>query len=331
MTNKYLLGLTALLGSIAIHLAITYLWPQMTVQQVPSASPQAPSVPMLARSFSDLVDSNTQAKPVQNTALKPTPISQSVKTKPIKLETVKPVAATGQPLQATNTSKSVTKPLPTTSTKATTKPASIITAITPPPAPLVLPKPVAKTVAAAVEITPQATTTAISKPVSQAINKPKNQPVTPSPVASPVPDKAKILAPSPMPKAHTIPVTAATKLPSDTSVKEPTKAKDDAGEQAITQPARTAVPEVSEEAKGYAKIVYQHIASKPQRKVRGKGTVTIDFKLHTDGSLAYAKISKSSGRARVDKAALNHVKRAAPFPAPPAQAGLTFTLPISIR
>ena len=329
MTNKYLLGLAAILGSIAIHLALTYLWPQTTVQQVPAASPQAPSVAMLARSFSDLVDSNTQVKPVQNAVLKPTAISQRVKPKPIKIETVKPVTPTIQPLQASNAK--VTKPLPTAPTKTTAKPASITKAVTLPATPVPLPKPEVKAVAAVVEITPQATTTTVSKPLSQPVSKPKSQPVTPSPVVSPMQDNAKTLAPSPTPKEQTIPVTTATKLPSNPSAKEPIKATDDAGEQEHTQPARSAVPEVSKEAKGYAKIVYQHIASKPQRKVRGRGTVTIEFKLTTNGSIAYAKVVKSSGRTRVDKAGLNHVKRSAPFPTPPSQASLTFTLPISIR
>lgn len=91
------------------------------------------------------------------------------------------------------------------------------------------------------------------------------------------------------------------------------------------------MPETSEAAKGYPKLVYQHIASRRQPKVRGKGTVTIAFTLNQDGSIAYAKVAKSSGRKRIDKAALNHVKRAAPFPRPPAEATLNFVLPISIR
>jgi protein TonB len=284
---------------------------------------------MLARSFSDLVDSNTRAKAVENTVIKPTPISQSVKAKPINAAAIKLVAPTNQARQTATTK--VSKPLPTPPTKATSKPTTITRAVTPKPTPVTLPKPVVKKAAAIVEITPQATTTAAAMPPSPPVSKLKSQSVTPTPIVTPMPVTAEVLTPNAKPIKQTIAVKAVTKLSASTSAKQAIKATDEAGEQAITQPARAAVPEVSEEAKGYAKIVYQHIASKPQRKVRGKGTVTIEFKLNTDGSIAYAKIIKSSGRTRVDKAALNHVKRAAPFPKPPAHAGLSFTLPVSIR
>lgn len=61
--------------------------------------------------------------------------------------------------------------------------------------------------------------------------------------------------------------------------------------------------------------------------VRGKGSVTVTFRIARNGGLAALGIARSSGNARLDKAALDLVRRAAPFPAPPAGARTSYRLP----
>jgi protein TonB len=65
-----------------------------------------------------------------------------------------------------------------------------------------------------------------------------------------------------------------------------------------------------------------------------RGTTRVSFGLTTTGDLKYAEVSKSSGRADLDKAALAAVRRAAPFGQPPVGASdkqLRFTIPFYFR
>ena len=49
----------------------------------------------------------------------------------------------------------------------------------------------------------------------------------------------------------------------------------------------------------------------------GRGTVLVSFTVAPDGGLAGVKVARSSGNAELDQIALDHIRRAAPFPVPP--------------
>lgn len=57
------------------------------------------------------------------------------------------------------------------------------------------------------------------------------------------------------------------------------------------------------------------------RRRQIEGRVTLDFSLGSQGELRACKVVKSSGNQELDRAALEAVQRAAPFPAPPAGLG----------
>jgi len=64
------------------------------------------------------------------------------------------------------------------------------------------------------------------------------------------------------------------------------------------------------------------------------GTTRISFGLTTSGDLRYAEIASSSGKGKLDQAALAAVRQAAPFGSPPADATadqLQFTIPFYFR
>jgi len=63
----------------------------------------------------------------------------------------------------------------------------------------------------------------------------------------------------------------------------------------------------------------------------GRGTAVVSFRIAPNGSLAAVAISRSSGNARLDRAALRHVRRAAPFPAPPAGAKTRFNFSYVVK
>ncbi|MFH1057750.1 MAG: energy transducer TonB, partial [Pseudomonadota bacterium] len=57
------------------------------------------------------------------------------------------------------------------------------------------------------------------------------------------------------------------------------------------------------------------------RRRQIEGRVTLDFSLGPQGELRACKVAKTSGNQDLDRAALEAVQRAAPFPPPPAHLG----------
>jgi protein TonB len=57
----------------------------------------------------------------------------------------------------------------------------------------------------------------------------------------------------------------------------------------------------------------------------GRGTVVVGFTIATDGGLASVRVLKSSGNAHLDDIAIDHIRRSAPFPPPPATAATRFS------
>jgi protein TonB len=84
-------------------------------------------------------------------------------------------------------------------------------------------------------------------------------------------------------------------------------------------------------AANYPGKVFAKIARTRQRNAGGRGVVHVSFHVSASGQPVRIAVSRSSGNARVDKAALAHVKRAAPFPRPPSGARTRFVIPIEFR
>lgn len=76
----------------------------------------------------------------------------------------------------------------------------------------------------------------------------------------------------------------------------------------------------------YAKAVMKKVRSTKKKKVKAKGVAVVAFSIGRDGSLAGARIARSSGDAELDRVAVEHIRRAAPFPAPPEGADGNFQI-----
>ncbi|WP_306051218.1 TonB family protein [Oceaniradius stylonematis] len=84
-------------------------------------------------------------------------------------------------------------------------------------------------------------------------------------------------------------------------------------------------------ASNYPGRVHAKIRRTRQRAAGGRGTVRVRFSIGGSGGLAGVSVAASSGSAAVDRAAVDHIRRAAPFPAPPPGAQRRFVIPIEIR
>lgn len=88
---------------------------------------------------------------------------------------------------------------------------------------------------------------------------------------------------------------------------------------AKTQGRPTAKPSASgtAAATNYPGVVMRYIARQRRPDLGVRGTAVIDFTIAPDGRLAQAQVARSSGSSALDRAALQIVQRAAPFPPPP--------------
>lgn len=84
-------------------------------------------------------------------------------------------------------------------------------------------------------------------------------------------------------------------------------------------------------ASNYPGKVYSKIARTRQKNAGGRGVAHVSFQVTSSGKATGVALSRSSGNARVDRAAVAHVRRASPFPKPPAGAKTRFVIPVEFR
>lgn len=91
------------------------------------------------------------------------------------------------------------------------------------------------------------------------------------------------------------------------------------------QPSTKAKKAGGTDAASYAKTVMKKIARLKRKAAPAKGKATVGFEIAGDGSLKRVVVLASSGSAPLDQIAQDHIRRAAPFPAPPEGAGRRFS------
>lgn len=85
------------------------------------------------------------------------------------------------------------------------------------------------------------------------------------------------------------------------------------------------------DADSYAGQVMRRLSRVPRPRVSVQATATVSFSITANGALSWVRISRSSGSQELDSAALSLVRKAAPFPAPPAGARMEFNIRIEGR
>lgn len=149
--------------------------------------------------------------------------------------------------------------------------------------------------------------------------KPKEKPATVAP-SEPQPQ------PKPDRKAKPVPEKKAekpTKKPAETD--EVTSKKAAAAGAAAPKEAPKAKGTAKVSAASYAKSVMKKVRGTKKKKGAGRGSVTVGFTVAKDGGLASVKVLQSSGNADLDRIALDHIRRSAPFPPPPEGVGRNFS------
>lgn len=84
-------------------------------------------------------------------------------------------------------------------------------------------------------------------------------------------------------------------------------------------------------ASNYPGKVYSKIRRTRQKRAGGNGVARVRFSIAANGALASIRIAGSSGSSSVDSVAVDHIRRSAPFPPPPAGAQRQFVIPVEVR
>lgn len=109
-----------------------------------------------------------------------------------------------------------------------------------------------------------------------------------------------------------------------------------AGGTNATAPQQSAGADQSQQAgnaaaSNYPGEVMQRITRIGKPRVRASGVAVVRFAIGGNGALAGLSIAQSSGSARLDRAAMQVIERAAPFPPPPPGAQRNFSIRIEGR
>ena len=81
-------------------------------------------------------------------------------------------------------------------------------------------------------------------------------------------------------------------------------------------------------SQNYAGEVMKHLSGRRRPRASGAGFARVAFSLTSSGNVENIRISTSSGASKFDREALKFVKRAAPFPKPPANVKRDFVVKI---
>jgi protein TonB len=107
-------------------------------------------------------------------------------------------------------------------------------------------------------------------------------------------------------------------------------ATSNSGQQAQTgqgqQVDQAAVAAARQAAANYGNDVMRRISRTRRENTRSRGIAVVSFRVAGSGQLSSVGIAQSSGDAGLDQIAVNHVRRSAPFPAPPEGARTSFSI-----
>ncbi|MBN8294934.1 energy transducer TonB, partial [Rhodobacter sp. NTK016B] len=98
-----------------------------------------------------------------------------------------------------------------------------------------------------------------------------------------------------------------------------------AAAQSAPSPAPQASAPGNAAASNYPGQVMRRIQRVRQVRLRARGSAVVAFTIAANGGLASASLARRSGSAELDQAALDHIRRAAPFPSPPPGAQRQFS------
>ena len=177
----------------------------------------------------------------------------------------------------------------------------------------------------------------LRKPVESPKPTEEAKPPAEKPTEEPPPQPDPLVVPerehqpaTPPPKAAAAPPTQAQDAHAPAGSETPVKSDVDTGENSWPSPSAHSITLWQKSLMKRLETAKRQVGNEPH----AAGTVKVAFEIDAKGELAFERVARSSGSATLDKAALLLVRRAAPFPAPPAHAAsgdTSFVVPVRFR
>jgi len=250
---------------------------------------------------------------------------------PVEAETLPDTQQVTEPVQPTRTTSQPTV--------APTSPAQEVTAVTPvPEASVQAVAPVEQPALSALVSTSVSPTDAVSVvasvPVAKvaAVAQSDLAPDSgPRPPERPTPPPVEATKPPEKPSVK--PATAAPRGNSATNARAGTEsgAEDQRAARASSARAGKSTDAGNAAASNYPGQVMRKISRQRKPRTSARGVAHIAFAIGAGGQLATVRVAKSSGSAELDRLAVQQIRRAGPFPPPPAGARTRFTIAIKGR
>ncbi|WOI33130.1 TonB family protein [Tritonibacter scottomollicae] len=234
----------------------------------------------------------------------------------------------------------VTEPVPPTQTTsqptaAPTSPAQDVTAVTPVPEAVAPVEQPALSAAASTSVSPtDAVSVVASVPVAKVAAVPQSDLAPdsgPRPPERPTPPPVEATKQPEKPVVK--PATAAPRGNSATNARAGTEsgAEDQRAARASSARAGKSTDAGNAAASNYPGQVMRKISRQRKPRTSARGVAHIAFAIGAGGQLTTVRVAKSSGSAELDQLAVQQIRRAGPFPPPPAGARTRFTIAIKGR
>ncbi|MBY5935646.1 TonB family protein [Tateyamaria omphalii] len=142
--------------------------------------------------------------------------------------------------------------------------------------------------------------------------------------------------PPPAPQETTRTATRTQAVPSQRGNQAQTNARAGQTDGTAAAPAQRATGQGATQAgnaaaSNYPGQVMRRIQRVRRPRVSAQGAATVAFRVASNGGLSTVSVARSSGSAELDRAAMQVIQRAAPFPAPPQGARRSFSIQIQGR
>lgn len=312
-----LMAVAALLASSLLHVAAMAISPELT-QDVQIEGSDTEQSAALGSNFADLVkagdelnpvetdDSAVATPPVETTPKEPvdTPRETANPVTPVVFGTVSPPPFKIEPVQ----SESLVASSPV-ERLASVKPEDATTQTPTKPTEQVDPKSAETPIK---PVKPAQTVTPVKKPKPEPAVMPQKQKSQPRTQSSAGSSKTK---------------SRISNKSGSQNGKEQAKAKSSGKSKSKSRSSESGNAAVS----NYPGKIYAKIARTRQKNAGGRGVTQVRFNVSSSGKAVGISIARSSGNARIDRAAVAHVKRASPFPKPPPGAQTRYVIPIEFR
>ncbi|AKS46345.1 outer membrane transport energization protein TonB [Octadecabacter temperatus] len=289
------------------------VWAMALPENAPSAAGPPPALTAQGNSFADMVQGVEASEPDTSA---PSEITDQADASPTPLPT--PTATTAEVETADAGLQLQPEELSEMLADVAAVPEAAIASVAPAPVVAVQPTEIARVQPQVIEALPDVVVNDVTSNTVRPPRRPANLGQTPPPPPPRQTQQARQTPAAPQGNSN-----QDTRRGTQTTAPPTAQATPSGQGQQVDQ---AAVAAARQAAANYGNVVMRRISRTRRENTRSRGVAVVSFRVGASGQLASVGIGQSSGDAELDRIAVNHVRRAAPFPAPPSGAQTSFSI-----